>query len=217
MPRILIGCECSGIMREAFKARGWDAWSCDTQSTEIPGNHIKGDVRKYLNEGWDMTILHPPCTYLSNVGLHLMYTAKHPLRHIHQEKAIEFFMELWNAPIRFLALENPAGIMSTEFRKPDQYVCPTWFGHKETKRTGLWLKNLPLLVKTEFGEREARYVSPKGKTMSMWFAFANGLRGKARQKFRSRTFQGVANAMADQWGWYVEGILLKEKLNKVTL
>ncbi|MBU1013771.1 MAG: DNA cytosine methyltransferase [Bacteroidetes bacterium] len=179
---ILIACEFSGIVRDAFKAKGHNAWSCDISPTESRGNHIQGDVLNYLNAGWDMMIAHPPCTYLAVSGAR--WWKDH---HREQKEAIEFFMKLVNAPIDRICVENPVGKMSTEYRKPEQYIQPWEFGCGETKKTGLWLKNLPQLEPTNIVSGRIpriHYMAP----------------GKDRSKNRSRTYKVIAKAMADQWG-----------------
>jgi site-specific DNA-cytosine methylase len=180
--RVLVACEFSGIVRDAFKARGHDAWSCDLLDTEKPGNHINDDVLKHLDDGLDLMIAHPPCTHLAISGA--KWFAK---KQAEQQQAVEFFMSLANAKIDRIAIENPVCIMSTRWRKPDQIIQPWQFGHGETKATCLWLKNLPKLQPTNIVEgREARI-----------FRMAPG---PNRWKERSRTFQGIADAMAEQWG-----------------
>lgn len=190
--KILIGCEFSGVVRDAFAARGHDAWSCDLLPTERPGNHFQCDVREVLNRGWDMAIFHPPCTYLSYAGNGWL-RPKGVLNESRWAKVLDgfsFFMELVNAPIPMIAIENPRGHASKMYRKPDQTIHPFHYGHIEAKATCLWMKNLPPLMAT--------YIHPS----PLWdwtdkYA-PNGPGGKA--KSRSKTFQGVADAMADQWG-----------------
>ena len=182
--RVLIACEFSGTVRRAFRIKGHDAWSCDLLRAE-PGSkyHIMGDAIQYAYEmPWDMMIAHPPCTHLAVSGARWFKDKKKE-----QKQAIEFFMHLINAPIERICVENPVSIMSTKYRKPDQYIQPWQFGHGETKKTGLWLKNLPLLKPTNIVEgREARiHKMPPSKD---------------RGKLRSITYQGIADAMADQWG-----------------
>ena len=140
--KVLIACEFSGIVREAFRAKGHDAWSCDFLPTEIEGNHIQGDVLEVLDKGWDLMIAHPPCTYLATSGSRWLYDKRYPNRRGDQKKAIEFFMALINADIYQVAVENPVGIMSTVYRKPDQIIHPYYFGDEAQKATCLWLKNL---------------------------------------------------------------------------
>jgi len=179
---VLIACEFSGVVREAFKSRGHNAWSCDLLPTEIPGKHFQGDVLNHLHGGWDLMIAHPPCTHLASSGARWFKG-----KIVEQAEAIEFFLELASADIPRIAIENPIGIMSTQFRKPDQIIQPWQFGHGETKATCLWLKGLPKLVPTEVVEgREPRcHMLPPSKD---------------RWKLRSLTYQGIADAMANQWG-----------------
>lgn len=187
--RILIGCEFSGIVRDAFKKQGWDAWSCDLLETERPGQHIQDDVLKHLDDGWDMAVFHPPCTYLAVSGMQ-WYKPKHkdrfPNRLKDKEKAISFFMKLINAPIPKIAVENPVCIMSTIYRKPDQIIQPWQFGHSESKKTCLWLKNLPLLKPTKIMQERKPKVWRMPPSVDRW-------------KNRSRTYTGIATAMSKQW------------------
>lgn len=180
--KVLIACEFSGIVREAFKAREHDAWSCDLESTEIKGQHIQKNVLAVLDRNWDLMIAHPPCTYLAISGARWFNDRK-----TEQKQAIEFFLSLIDTHIMKICVENPIGIMSTKYQKPDQIIQPWQFGHGETKATCLWLKNLPVLTPTNIvAGRESRIhkMSPS----------------KNRSKLRSLTFQGIADAMADQWG-----------------
>lgn len=180
--RVLVACEFSGIVRDAFKERGHYAVSCDLLDTERPGHHIIGDVLQILDDDWDLMIAHPPCTYLARSGARWW-----PQRQKEQEDAIQFVTRLADAPIGRICIENPVGRLSTAFRKPDQYIQPWQFGHGETKKTGLWLKGLPTLVPTNIVEgRESR--------------IHNVPEGPDRWKIRSRTLQGIADAMAQQWG-----------------
>jgi len=180
--KVLVACEFSGIVREAFKAKGHNAWSCDLLDTEIKGQHIIGNVLMHLHEDWDLLIAHPPCTHLAVSGARWFKNKEQE-----QQKAIDFFIELIYAPILKICVENPISIMSTVYRKPSQIIQPWQFGHGETKATCLWLKNLPLLKPTKIVDgREARvHMMPPGPN---------------RWKERSRTFQGIADAMAKQWG-----------------
>ena len=180
--RVLVACEFSGIVRDAFAAKGHDAWSCDLLPSERPGNHIQDDVLKHLDDGWDLMIAHPPCTYLAVSGARWF-----KYRIPEQDAALNFVLKLLNAPIPKIALENPIGRISTVIRKPDQIIQPWMFGHGETKATCLWLKGLPKLRPTNVVEgREARiHRMPPGPE---------------RGKERSRTYPGIAAAMADQWG-----------------
>lgn len=180
--RVLVACEFSGIVRDAFKARGHDAWSCDYLNTEQPGNHLQGPVECNLKDEWDLMIAHPPCAHLAVSGARWFKEKKKD-----QEWGKWFFMILAMCPIEKICIENPISIMSSCWRKPDQIIQPWQFGHGETKATCLWLKGLPLLKPSNIvSGREARIhkMSP----------------GKDRGKNRSRTFQGIATAMAEQWG-----------------
>lgn len=180
--KILIACEFSGIVREAFNKRGHDAWSCDLLDTEIPGKHIIGDVEEQLYKGWDMMIAHPPCTHLAVSGARWFKDKKQE-----QESALKFVYNLFIAPIERIAIENPISIISTQIRKPDQIIQPYQFGHGETKATCLWLKNLPKLQPTDI---------VKGREGRVWKVPPS----KERWKIRSRTYKGIADAMAMQWG-----------------
>lgn len=141
--RVLIACEFSGIVREAFRARGHDAWSCDLLETEIPGQHIRADVLSIISDGWDLMIAHPPCTHLAVSGARWFVDKMKE-----QADAADFFMALVNASVSRIAVENPISVMSTLYRKPDQIIQPWQFGHPESKATCLWLKGLPKLVPT---------------------------------------------------------------------
>ena len=180
--KILIACEYSGTVREAFSKLGHDAWSCDILETEIPGNHFQCDVREVLGDGWDMMIAHPPCTHLAVSGARWFKDKK-----VEQAEALEFVRLLLNAPIEKIALENPISIISSHIRKPDQIIQPWQYGHGETKATCLWLQNLPKLQPTNIVE---------GREQRIWKMPP----GENRWKERSRTFEGIAQAMANQWG-----------------
>lgn len=191
--RILVACEESQTVCKAFRKLGHEAFSCDILpcSGGHPEWHIQGDVLAHLNDGWDMMIAHPPCTHLAVSG------AKHFPQKIadgRQQEGIEFFMALINAPIPKIAVENPISIMSTKYRKPDQIINPFQFGHPESKKTCLWLKNLPLLKPTKIVEPV--WVVRGGKRYSPTHART----GKGSGKLRSVTFQGIADAIANQWG-----------------
>lgn len=207
MPKkILIACEFSGVVRDAFIAKGYDAVSCDLLPTEKPGPHIQDDVLNILDDGWDMMIAHPPCTHLCVSGARWWKEKKADGR---QQEAIDFFMRFINAPIDRIAVENPVGILTKAYRKPNQYIQPFWFGDSVQKKTGLWLKNLPLLKPTKIVDRGMIYVDPRGnkhggvhtnlakKSYSPLMLLP---RSEERWKIRSRTFQGIADAMAEQWG-----------------
>lgn len=188
--KILIACEFSGIVRESFKSKGHDAWSCDLLPTEIPGQHIQEDVLQLLTNDWDMMIAHPPCTYISNMS---NCRIKEPGRIELRQKGMEFFMKLINAPIPLIAIENPRGLPEREYRKPDQIIHPYHFGHPVSKQTCLWLKGLPLLQHTNVIEPERKW---DGKRWRTWVDTCKSHTGK----YRSVTFQGIAEAMAEQWG-----------------
>ena len=191
--KVLIGCEYSGIVRDAFAAKGHDAWSCDILPTESKGNHIQDDVLKHLDKGWDMMIAHPPCTYLSNAGARYLY----PKGKLNEDryklgsKAKEFFMALYNAPINKICVENPIPSKIFGLPKYNQTIQPYEYGHPFQKKTCLWLKNLLKLEPTNIiFERQST------KIPGNWFNKG----GKERQKNRSKFFKGFAQAMADQWG-----------------
>jgi hypothetical protein len=193
--KILIACEYSGVVRDAFIKRGHDAMSCDILPTDAPGPHYQGDVMDIINDGWDLMIAHPPCTHLAVSG------AKHFAKKRadgRQQQGIDFFMSLANAPIDRYAIENPVCIMSTIWRKPDQIIQPYQFGHTSRKTTCLWLKGLPDLIPTQIVEPEL-YVCKNGKTFSKDYMVALSA-GEKRGHLRSKTYQGIADAMAQQWG-----------------
>lgn len=202
--RVLVGCEASGVVRDAFRARGHDAWSCDLQYSRAGEPHITGDLLAVLGDGWDLLIGHPPCTYLTVTGNKWMkpeYAARFPTRKQDREDGVAFFMALWNAPIARVALENPVGIMSRRFRPPDQIVQPYHFGDRATKTTCLWLRGLPpLLAMNVVAGRGERVVYKSGKSSPQWYVAINKLSPLDRMNMRSQTWPGIANAMADQWG-----------------
>lgn len=192
--KILIACEFSGIVREAFKKKGHDVWSCDLLPSEIYGQHYQGDVFGIIQDGFDMMIAHPPCTDLSASGARWWEEKKTDGR---QQESIEFFMGLSKVDIPKIAIENPIGIMSRFYRKPDQYIQPFEYGHPETKKTCLWLKGLPKLEPTNIVE-PTNITGKNGKVYSK-IHFMSGNK-KDRSKLRSLTYQGWADAMAEQWG-----------------
>ena len=206
--KILVACECSGRVRDGFLALGHDAMSCDLLPTENPGPHYEGSVHDILGNGWDMMVAFPPCTHLAVSGAAWFEQKRADGR---QQQGIDFFMSLANAPIHRIAIENPVGIMSNLWRKPDQIIQPYYFGDEFQKTTCLWLKNLPKLVHHKetdlFAEcthvdRGEMITFPSGKRMAKWYAM---LRPDAsRGGIRSKTFPGIANAMATQWSAYVE-------------
>lgn len=200
--RILIACEESGIVRDAFIRRGHDAISCDIIPTSNPGPHIQGNVLEVINEGWDMMIAFPPCTYLTVTGNKWFkpeFRDRFPNRQEQRCSAIAFFMALANAPIDKIAIENPVGVMSSIWEKPTQYVHPYYFGEPHSKKTGLWLKELPQLIPTQLVEPQF-YIYKNGRRDPLWHVETLKLPPIERAKIRSKTFQGVADAMADQWG-----------------
>jgi hypothetical protein len=190
--KVLIACEYSGVVRDAFIKRGHDAWSCDLLPTDSSGPHIQGDVLEILNQGWDLMIAHPPCTHLAVSGARWFKN-----KQVEQKEALDFVRALLNAPINKIALENPISIISTEVRQPDQIVQPWMFGHEMTKSTCLWLKNLPLLVPTNIVGKGKKHITKSGKSIPEWY---NLPETKDRWKKRSKTFEGFAKAMAEQWG-----------------
>lgn len=191
--RVLVACEFSGIVRDAFAAVGCDAWSCDLLPTELIGQHIQADVRKVLDDGWDIMIAFPPCTYLCSSGMHWTVRGKRDPQLT--DDAIAFVRALLGANIPHIALENPVGAISTRIRKPDCIIHPWQFGHPESKTTCLWLKNLPSLQPTDICQKQAsdRWTNqtPSGQ---------NKLApSPTRWKERSKTYPGIAKAMAEQW------------------
>ena len=191
--KVLVACEYSGIVREAFALKGHDAWSCDLLPTDQPSDkHIQGDVLEIINNDWNLIIAHPPCTHLSVSGA-ARWAEK--VADGRQQAAIKFVEDIWNANCPFIAIENPVGALSSRSKlgKATQYIQPYEFGHAEQKKTGLWLKGLPKLIPTDVidvsnlpdNQRQRLHYLPPSKD---------------RWKIRSTTFQGIANAMADQWG-----------------
>lgn len=201
--KCLIACEFSGQVREAFRRRGWNAWSCDLLESEIPGQHIQDDVLKHLGDGWDLMIAFPPCTHLCSSGARWFAEKRSDGR---QKQGIDFFMALANAPIPKIAIENPVGIMSSVWRKPDCIIQPFHHGHAETKATCLWLKNLPVLnpsnlVEPDYMRRPdgSYYTDAKGKRYSRIHFMSGRMKDTERWKERSKTYEGIANAMSEQW------------------
>ncbi len=182
--KVLIACEFSGTVREAFRKKGCDAWSCDLLETEIPSKyHVQGDVLQYLekNHDWDLMVAHPPCTYLAVSGAKWF-----KVRQVEQQQALAFVKKLMTVDIPHICVENPISVISSKIRKPDQIIQPWMFGHGETKATCLWLKNLPLLTPTKLAD---------GREGRVWRETPNA----NRWKNRSRTYPGIAEAMARQW------------------
>ncbi len=211
MGRWLIACEYSGVVRDAFTAKGHYAMSCDLLPTESPGPHYQGDIFDVINAGWDGMIAFPPCTYLTLTGNKWFlpeFATRFPTRQQDRKDAISFFMRLAEANMPRIAIENPIGIMSSEWRKPDQIIHPYYFGDPERKSTCLWLKGLPRLhyVRQDTLFERQTLVQPQiiyhasGRTDSAWHFNTLRLPAAERSKLRSKTFAGIANAMADQWG-----------------
>jgi site-specific DNA-cytosine methylase len=188
--KVLVACEFSGIVRDAFIARGHDAMSCDLLPTEKPGPHYQGDVFDVINDGWDMMIAHPPCTHLAVAG-----AAWFKNKQKEQAEALEFVRNLMAAPIDKICIENPVSIISTRIRKPDQIIHPWQFGHLEQKTTCLWLHGLTKLTETN-NVREAMMKLPKKDREKNHYCSP----GPDRWKNRSRTYRGIAEAMANTWG-----------------
>lgn len=195
--KILIACEFSGIVRDAFTAKGHDAISCDFLPSETPGKHYQGNVFDIIDDGFDLMIAHPPCTYLSNSGVRWL-KGNHE-RQSKREEAREFVINLYNSEINMICIENPIGHLSTSWRKPDQILQPFHHGHEEWKSTCLWLKNLPLLKPSEIVKPEEKLCggAKPGRITSRLHRMPPG---PNRWKERSRTFKGIAEAMAEQWG-----------------
>jgi len=187
--KVLVACEFTGTVRRAFRELGHNAWSCDLLPAEDGGPHIQGDVRQVLGDGWELMIAHPPCTHLAVSG------ARHFHRkQVEQAEALEFVRTLMDAPIPRIALENPVSVISSRIRKPDQIIQPYQFGHPESKKTCLWLKGLNPLQPTAVMQMRGRWENqtPSGQ---------NKLGPSPdRWKIRSKTYPGIAHAMATQWG-----------------
>jgi hypothetical protein len=179
--KILVACEFSGLVRDAFRAKGHNAISCDLEPSEKPGPHYQGDIKDILNDQWNMLIAFPPCTHLCASGARWFSEKSEQ-----QERALAFVRYLMDAPVERIAIENPVGIISTRIRKPDQIIQPWMFGHGETKTTCLWLKGLPPLFSTEIAPGNEHRIHRMSQSPQ-------------RAKERSRTYVGIAQAMADQW------------------
>jgi len=198
--KVLVACEYSGTVRDAFAELGHDAWSCDILPSESEGNHIQGDVIEQLDKGWDLMVAHPPCTHLAVSGARWFTEGVKPWSL--QEDALDFVRKLLNAPIKRIAIENPISVISTKIRKPNQIIQPWMFGDLATKTTCLWTKGLPNLIPSVTKKPELEYHYTKsGRRMQKWMydirckTTKNGL----RQKLASKTFKGIADAMANQW------------------
>lgn len=207
---VLIACEESQAVCIEFRKRGHIAFSCDIQdcSGGYPEWHIKDDVLNHVNKGWDLVIAHPPCTFLSGVGLH--WNKKNKKREKKTLKAFEFVMKIWNINCSKICIENPTGYLNTHFRKPDQIIHPYYFGDNELKRTCLWIRGLPKLIhikeddlffkKTAVEKPKPKAYLKKGKKIGKAIYFTDYQTGKDKSKKRSKTFPGIARAMAEQWG-----------------
>lgn len=216
--RILVGCEESQAVTTELRKLGHEAFSCDIQpcSGNHPEWHYKQDIFEIINMGWDMMIAFPPCTHLAVSGARHF---KEKIADGRQQQAIDFFMKIANCNIPKIAIENPVGIMSNKFRKPDQIIQPWQFGDKAQKTTCLWLKNLPILKPTKIVEKGEFYITPTGKKMPSWMCDPIGKNGKKLgyntdeiKKLRSKTFQGIAKAMSNQWTnqkEYYQGLLFE--------
>ena len=189
--RVLVACEYSGVVRDAFAAKGHDAWSCDILDSESEGQHIRGDALEELHKGWDLMIAHPPCTHLSVSGARWFTEGKKPM--FLRENALDFVKKLMAAPIDRICIENPVSVISSHIREADQTINPYQFGHTEYKRTCLWLKNLPLLKETDNVLEETKELPDKIANRIWWL-------GSGKGKERSKFYTGIASAMADQWG-----------------
>lgn len=200
--KVLVACEYSGTVRDAFSRLGHDATSCDLLPTDSPGKHYQGDVFDIVGEGFDLMVAHPPCTHLAVSGARWF---KH--KQEEQREALEFVRRLMDVPIPHVAIENPVSIISSRIRKPDQIIQPWQFGDPFSKTTCLWLKDLPgleptnIVDKGEFVEWTDKKTGKK-KRQAVWYKEAWG-KGDQRWKIRSKTFQGIADAMADQWGMHI--------------
>lgn len=207
--RVLVACEESGAIREEFRKLGHDAWSCDIQdASDGSPYHIKGDaIDAGTQPVWDLIIAHPPCTHLANSGARWFAQKRADGR---QQAAAEFFMQCYNFPARFVAVENPVGVMSSMFRRPDQIVQPWMFGDEATKTTCWWTKGgLPPLEPTEVVGKGERTITKSGRSLPTWYNLPPS--NPDRAKLRSKTFQGMAKAIAEQWGSYALAEIIREE------
>jgi hypothetical protein len=209
--KVLVACEESQAVTKAFREKGHEAFSCDILpcSGGHPEWHYQQDVFEVIDKGWDMMIAHPPCTFLAVSGARWLYNkdgSKNEERWRNQAEALDFVQRLMDAPINKIAIENPISVISSQIRKPDQIVHPWMFGDKASKSTCFWLKNLPLLEPTNIVEKGefVDFISKKGvkKKQPKWYfdALSKAKTAEERRTLRSKTFMGIANAMADQWG-----------------
>ena len=219
--KILVACEYSGIVRDAFIKKGHDSYSCDILPTEGDSNnnhkHLQYDVNYALDliDNWDCIIAFPPCTYLCSSGLRWMNHPSYPNRHQDQKDALELVERIWNYNCQYICIENPIGVLSTKFKKPSQYIQPYEFGHDASKKTCLWLKGLPNLVPTsDMTKDDVTYVTlSNGKRFSKWFHDTSSLPHAQRSKVRSLFWSGIAEAMAEQWSNYWTEIDLLDSIN----
>ena len=204
MKRVLVACEESQAVTKELRELGIEAYSCDIEPCTggHPEWHIQGDVTPLLDEDWAMVIAFPPCTHLAVSGAAWFEKKRQDGR---QQQGIDFFMLFANAKCERVAIENPVGIMSTVWRKPDQIIQPYYFGDSFSKKTCLWLKGLPLLIPTNVVDKGASVKYASGKSMPAWYAEAYKLPPKERAAMRSKTFPGIAKAMASQWGSVILG------------
>jgi hypothetical protein len=218
MAKILIACEESQATTKAFRKLGHEAFSCDLLpcSGGHPEWHYQCDIFEVINNGWDLMVAHPPCTFLTGSGVQWLSNPedkdlpfeerrphpKYPNRRQDMLNSVEFVKALYNADIKYIAIENPVGLLSSRWRKPNQIVQPYMFGDEATKTTCLWLKNLPLLLPTNIVGKGERTVFASGKSHPKWYADAlkNAKTKEERQTLRSKTFEGMAQAFAEQWG-----------------
>jgi hypothetical protein len=200
--KVLVACEFSGTVRDAFIAHGHDALSCDLLPTEKPGPHYQGNVLDIIGSGWDLLIAHPPCTYLASMGI--WWNAKRPERWPLTYDALAFVEALASADIPKIAVENPIGYLNKHWDRfpkgPSQIINPWQFGHEANKPTCLWLKNLPPLFPTKIVGKGEFYTKANGTRMSKWSHITSGTNKQKRAQIASKTFQGIADAMATQWG-----------------
>ena len=200
--KVLVACEYSGTVRDAFIAAGHEAMSCDLLPTDVQGPHYQGSVFDIIDQGWDMMIGHPPCTYLTVTGNKWFkpeFAHRFPDRQKHRDEAVQFFKAMFECKIPRVCLENPVGVLSSVYMKPTQYIQPWQFGEPHSKKTGLWLRNLPKLVTTEIVEPQF-HIYKDGRRDPIWHVESMGMNPLERMKHRSKTFKGIARAMADQWG-----------------
>lgn len=223
--KILVACEYSGIVRDAFISRGHDAYSCDLLPSEgDPNNnhkHLQYDVNYALDliDNWDVIIAFPPCTYLCNSGSRWLTDPRYPKRQDEQIRSIEFVERIWNYNCKYICIENPIGVLSSKFQKPSQYIQPYEFGHDASKKTCLWLKGLPNLVPTsDMKKEDVTYVTlSNGKRFSKWEYDIACMPHEQRGKLRSKFWSGIATAMADQWSehWNLLDEITNQKVIKL--